>query len=146
MQRYISVQSTLLIFLMAVSIQGTTTRAIGGNVETTSLRGKFDGALHIFKERKESELAVEVVTETELVPKITTEPERVLQDVPPWPACEVGATACQDCKGIITAENPDLYVEIIAYGTMVTMDYRDDRVRIFCQIEDNLVASPPFIG
>jgi len=129
---------------MSVSIQGTTTRAIGGNVETASLRGKFDGALHIFKDRKDSELAVEVVTE--LAPKIKTEPERVLQDVSPWPACEVGATACQDCKGIIAAENSELRVEIITYGTGVTKDYRNDRVRIFCQLEDNLVASPPFIG
>ena len=61
-----------------------------------------------------------------------------------WPEL-VGKTATE-AKTIIEAEsNQKLHVQIIPQDSMVTCDYRLDRVRIF-EDEDHKVARPPMVG
>ena len=48
-------------------------------------------------------------------------------------------------KTQIEAGNPGMTVEVVAFGMMVTMDYREDRIRIFVD-EQGLVKKPPRVG
>ena len=61
-----------------------------------------------------------------------------------WPEL-VGKTATE-AKAMIEQEtNHKVTVHIVPQNSMVTMDYRLDRVRIF-EEADHTVASPPMIG
>ncbi|KAL7566100.1 hypothetical protein ACA910_003875 [Epithemia clementina (nom. ined.)] len=61
-----------------------------------------------------------------------------------WP--DLLGVSGEEAKAIIIKENPTLStVVIIPEGSMVTMDYRTDRVRIFVK-EDGTVATIPMIG
>ena len=64
-------------------------------------------------------------------------------DMTSWPET-VGKTG-EDAKAIILASNPKLYVEIILDGTPVTMDWRDDRVRVVVNTS-GIVLYVPTIG
>jgi hypothetical protein len=63
----------------------------------------------------------------------------------PWPEC-VGKTGSQ-CVAIIEEQAPDVRgnVFVIPEGSMVTMDYRTDRVRVFVD-EAGTVKTPPQRG
>lgn len=61
-----------------------------------------------------------------------------------WPEL-VGMNA-ELAKQTILSQNPDLNVEIIPSGSMVTMDWREDRVRIYYNETNNVVDSVPTIG
>lgn len=61
-----------------------------------------------------------------------------------WPECD--GIGCDDCKTLIEGENASLQIFIIPENTMVTADYREDRVRIFCLIEQGTVLDVPRIG
>lgn len=58
----------------------------------------------------------------------------------PWPKC-VGMTG-QNCAAYIEENAQDLTVEVISYGTMVTQDFRTDRVRIFVDADGLVFAAP----
>ncbi|KAK9828891.1 hypothetical protein WJX72_002640 [[Myrmecia] bisecta] len=51
-----------------------------------------------------------------------------------------------DAKAQLEAEFPALRVYLVAQGSMVTMDYRYDRVRIFFDPATNKVSHEPRIG
>lgn len=57
-----------------------------------------------------------------------------------WPRAvgEDGETV----KAEIEQENPKLKVQILPYGSMVTMDFRTDRVRIFVDGDGKVVTTP----
>jgi Potato inhibitor I family len=63
----------------------------------------------------------------------------------PWPEC-VGKTG-QECVALIEEQAPDVKgnVFVIPYGSMVTMDYRSNRVRVFVD-EQGVVVKPPSRG
>jgi hypothetical protein len=63
----------------------------------------------------------------------------------PWPEC-VGKTGTE-CVAIIERVAPDVRgnVFVIPHGSMVTMDYRTDRVRVFVD-EGGVVVQPPHRG
>ncbi|XP_069130958.1 uncharacterized protein [Argopecten irradians] len=60
-----------------------------------------------------------------------------------WPDC-VGKT-WQEAEAIIRKEYPSISVSFLADGSMVTMDYRSERVRIFTD-EEGKVVQVPMIG
>ena len=60
-----------------------------------------------------------------------------------WPAL-VGLDG-QEAKATLEAYEPDLKIVLVPEGAMVTMDYREDRVRIYVD-EAGKVARPPRIG
>jgi hypothetical protein len=51
----------------------------------------------------------------------------------------------EEAKLAILADNDSLNVLIVPQGSMVTMDYREDRVRLFVD-EENKVVKPPRVG
>ncbi|KAL6765043.1 maize proteinase inhibitor [Haematococcus lacustris] len=59
-----------------------------------------------------------------------------------WPEC-VGAKV-DDAEALIKQEAPDATVIRVPDGSMVTADYRLDRVRIY--YKDNVVRDPPRRG
>jgi hypothetical protein len=63
-----------------------------------------------------------------------------------WPECVEAPLTCLECQVHINAEgNPELKnVIIIPYDAIVTLDYRIDRVRIFCN--DTVVTQIPIVG
>jgi len=63
----------------------------------------------------------------------------------PWPEC-VGMGG-EDCVRLIEANAPDLKgnVFVVPHDSMVTMDYREDRVRVWID-ENGIVAKPPGRG
>jgi hypothetical protein len=63
-----------------------------------------------------------------------------------WPECVEEPLTCLECQAHINAEgNPELKnVVIIPYDAIVTLDYRIDRVRIFCN--DTVVTQIPIVG
>ncbi|CAD8098956.1 unnamed protein product [Paramecium primaurelia] len=60
-----------------------------------------------------------------------------------WPEC-VGKTA-DEAKQIILADNAELNVQLLPQNSMVTMDYRTNRVRVFHD-ENGIVKQAPHIG
>jgi hypothetical protein len=66
---------------------------------------------------------------------------------------EAGRTSWPELSGMpggeveitLKASHPDWKIEIIPDGSMVTMDYREDRVRIWID-EDGKVARAPTVG
>jgi Potato inhibitor I family len=56
----------------------------------------------------------------------------------------VGLTG-EQAKADLTAKYPALKVYVLREGSIVTMDYRMDRVRIFVD-EDGVVSRPPKLG
>jgi hypothetical protein len=60
-----------------------------------------------------------------------------------WPECVNEPLTCLECQAHILAENhPELTnVYILPYDAIVTLDYRTDRVRIFCN-ETNVTMIP----
>jgi hypothetical protein len=60
-----------------------------------------------------------------------------------WP--ELVGTRGTYAQRVINSERPDLTVQIVKYGQMVTMDYREDRVRIYLN-QSGKVGSTPTIG
>ena len=74
---------------------------------------------------------------------IATESDSVMSEPFPtkWPQL-VGMPG-EQAKAIIIKENPSLTrVDILPDGSMVTMDYREDRVRIFVDEAGNVVGTP----
>ena len=61
-----------------------------------------------------------------------------------WPELE-GMDVDQAVQ-LIKEENTDLTVHKIEEGSMVTADYRTDRVRVFYNVDTNTVAGTPRIG
>eukprot|EP00339_Tiarina_fusa_P016542 CAMPEP_0117016380 /NCGR_PEP_ID=MMETSP0472-20121206/12920_1 /TAXON_ID=693140 ORGANISM="Tiarina fusus, Strain LIS" /NCGR_SAMPLE_ID=MMETSP0472 /ASSEMBLY_ACC=CAM_ASM_000603 /LENGTH=68 /DNA_ID=CAMNT_0004720411 /DNA_START=289 /DNA_END=495 /DNA_ORIENTATION=- len=61
-----------------------------------------------------------------------------------WPEL-VGMTG-QDAQATLRTEHPDWTIQVIPDGSMVTMDYREDRVRIFVDANDGKVVKAPTIG
>jgi len=57
-----------------------------------------------------------------------------------WPEL-VGKTGAE-AKATIEEENPSLQVVIVPYGSVVTADYRTDRVRIYVDVEGIVVETP----
>ncbi|ESN93030.1 hypothetical protein HELRODRAFT_69476 [Helobdella robusta] len=61
-----------------------------------------------------------------------------------WP--ELVGKCGEEAKAIVLRERPDLSeVEVIRDNSPVTMDYREDRVRIFTD-EHGKVSCPPSCG
>jgi hypothetical protein len=60
-----------------------------------------------------------------------------------WPEL-VGMTGDQ-AENSLRADHPDWTIQVIPNGSMVTMDYREDRVRIFVD-DDGKVVNPPRVG
>ncbi|OWF45282.1 Subtilisin inhibitor 1 [Mizuhopecten yessoensis] len=60
-----------------------------------------------------------------------------------WPDC-IGKT-WQEAEAIIRKEYPNISVQVLPKGSMVTMDYRPERVRIFTD-ETGKVVDVPMIG
>lgn len=62
-----------------------------------------------------------------------------------WP--ELVGKSAQEAKSIIEKESQGnvTTIQIIPKDSMVTMDYREDRVRIF-EDENHIVVNPPMIG
>ena len=42
-------------------------------------------------------------------------------------------------------ENPNMTIQLVPFGSMVTMDYREDRIRVFVDEQGN-VSKPPRVG
>lgn len=63
-----------------------------------------------------------------------------------WPECVDEPLTCLECQKHIIAEgNPELKnIIIIPYNASVTLDYRIDRVRVFCN--DTVVTQIPIVG
>ena len=61
-----------------------------------------------------------------------------------WP--NLVGTGGESAVGIIQAERPDLVrVSVLEDGAMMTMDYREDRVRVMVD-ENGNVSQPPTVG
>ncbi|MGW7412098.1 serine protease inhibitor [Streptomyces sp. NPDC054863] len=60
-----------------------------------------------------------------------------------WP--ELVGKKSAHAKSVIEQERPDLTVTVIPYGAAVTMDLREDRVRIF-ENQRHRVSHTPVIG
>lgn len=59
----------------------------------------------------------------------------------PWPKC-IGMTG-EDCVSYIEENaNDDLVVMLVPFGSMVTTDFRTDRVRVFVDENDIVFAAP----
>lgn len=62
-----------------------------------------------------------------------------------WP--ELVGTPCEQARAAIEAAMPaGALVLVVPEHSMVTMDFRSNRVRIFCARETGLVATPPRVG
>ena len=111
----------MLLALAVSSSQGFD--VFRGNLKTTLLRGgKSDRKLQA---KKATPKPAEQVTE--------------------WPECIVGYTSCLACQAAIQTSSPSLEVDI-TYDLFVTMDFRSDRVRVFCARDTNAVSQSPYIG
>ncbi|XP_033112145.1 subtilisin-chymotrypsin inhibitor-2B-like [Anneissia japonica] len=51
----------------------------------------------------------------------------------------------EEAKKFILEESPELQIYILPEDSMMTMDYRTDRVRIFID-ENQIVVKPPKVG
>lgn len=60
-----------------------------------------------------------------------------------WPGL-VGHPGAE-AKAQLEKELPDMTVQLVEFGMMVTMDYREDRIRIYLDEEGN-VMKPPRVG
>jgi hypothetical protein len=56
----------------------------------------------------------------------------------------VGMTG-EAAKATLISEFPTMAVQVVPYGSMVTMDYREDRIRIRLD-ENGMVSKTPRIG
>lgn len=64
----------------------------------------------------------------------------------PCLSLQVG-TPCEQARAAIEAAMPaGALVLVVPEHSMVTMDFRSNRVRIFCARETGLVATPPRVG
>ncbi len=61
-----------------------------------------------------------------------------------WP--ELNGTNIDEAVQTIKNENPRLDVQKLPSGSMMTMDYRTDRVRVFYDDVTNLVKDVPSCG
>lgn len=61
-----------------------------------------------------------------------------------WP--ELKGKNVDEALQVIKDENPELVVMKVPSGSMVTMDFRSDRVRIFYDEETNTVTRAPHCG
>ena len=57
-----------------------------------------------------------------------------------WPHLVGGLAA--DVEAAIKSERPELTVKVVPQGSMVTMDMREDRVRIFVDRNGKVVQAP----
>lgn len=71
------------------------------------------------------------------------EPAAVMADKTSWP--ELVGQPAEDAKRAILRDRPNLNVQIVPEDAMVTMDWREDRVRIFVD-KNNKVAKEPRTG
>lgn len=58
----------------------------------------------------------------------------------PWPAC-IGMTG-EDCVSYIESNTEDLTIVVIPDGSLVTQDFRTDRVRVWVDKDDIVFAAP----
>lgn len=66
------------------------------------------------------------------------------EDKSNWP--ELEGTDSDKAVATILLENGSLDVQKVDYDSMVTFDYREDRVRVFYNPLNNLVSTTPTIG
>jgi hypothetical protein len=60
-----------------------------------------------------------------------------------WP--EVMGMTGEAARAKLESELPNMLFEVVPYGSMVTMDHREDRIRIFTDEYGN-VTKPPRVG
>lgn len=53
---------------------------------------------------------------------------------------------CAEAKAAIEASGAGLSVFVVPEHAMVTMDFRTDRVRVYCRREEDVVAAVPRVG
>ncbi|KAL4439013.1 hypothetical protein ABPG77_006950 [Micractinium sp. CCAP 211/92] len=62
-----------------------------------------------------------------------------------WP--ELVGRKAEDAKAALEAELPTgMRVFLVPQGSMVTMDFRTDRIRVFYNEQTRLVVAPPRVG
>ena len=61
-----------------------------------------------------------------------------------WP--DLVNTNVDAAVALISSQNPGLLVQKVPQGSMVTMDFREDRVRVYYDTDTNQVTRPPNIG
>ena len=69
---------------------------------------------------------------------------KMQEDKSNWP--ELEGTDSDKAVATILLENGSLDVQKVDYDSMVTFDYREDRVRVFYNPLNNLVSTTPTIG
>jgi len=57
-----------------------------------------------------------------------------------WP--ELDGRPAEEAKTQIKTDRPDVTVEILPDGSFATMDYREDRVRVYVDEDDYVVGTP----
>ena len=62
----------------------------------------------------------------------------------PWQECLNSDEDC--CVDNLKSVGPDLNINVVPQGSIVTADHRSDRVRIWYNIDSNLVVRAPRIG
>ena len=79
--------------------------------------------------------------------KMAEDETRKLDDTAKWPEKILVGISGEDAKAAVLEGDSTLHeenVHILPHDAMVTMDYREDRVRIF--VKDGLVVSQPIVG
>ena len=61
-----------------------------------------------------------------------------------WP--EWNGKSATEAKAELQQLHPDWVIDVIPCDAMVTMDYREDRVRIFADTDSDLVCRIPRVG
>lgn len=62
-----------------------------------------------------------------------------------WPDKDLVGMTGDEAKVAVLAGDSSLFIQIVPHDAMVTMDFREDRVRIFV-FDDGKVARQPMIG
>ena len=82
------------------------------------------------------------VVEVEIEPGIMSATE---SQTPPSSFPKLSGMNGEEAKAILEKDHPSLSVHLVPEDSMVTMDYREDRVRIFVG-KDGKVARVPILG
>jgi len=112
------------------------------NNNNQAISGKIDDIITKDPEEKDS---IIVITEEDTDERDNTRPSMTTDAKREWP--ELVGKDGEEAKQTILSENPSVtQVYIIPEGSMVTMDYREDRVWVFVDTTTNKVVSKPQIG
>jgi hypothetical protein len=84
--------------------------------------------------------SVEVEIEQEIMSTISTSIQS-----PPSSFPRLSGMDGEEAKAVLKNEYPSLLVQLIPENSIVTMDYREDRVRVFVD-KDGKVVKVPMIG